>query len=45
MGEEPASEEPDADAHADVVEGHALATGRDVDPDDAVEGHALEDGS
>ena len=45
MGEERDSIQPDADAQADVVEGHAIVGDRDVEPDDAVEGYALEDGS
>jgi hypothetical protein len=45
VGEDRDSEELGADAHADVVEGHALVTDRDVDLDEAVEGHALEEGS
>ena len=45
MGGERESIEPDADALADEVEGHALGDDRDVEDDDAVEGHALQDGS
>jgi hypothetical protein len=44
VGEDRGSDELDADAHPDVVEGHALVTDHDVEPEGAaVEGHALED--
>jgi hypothetical protein len=45
VGEHRESIEPDADALADEVEGHALVEDGDVEPDDAVEGHALVEGS
>jgi hypothetical protein len=41
VGEHGDSGEPDTDAPADEVEGHALVLDDDLEPEDAVEGHAL----
>jgi hypothetical protein len=41
VGEDRDIVEPDADALADEVEGHALVLDGDLELEDAVEGHAL----